>query len=739
MRETLANSATLLRYGWHAAWGALLIKQPSITLRTLLILSVSYLPLLYFYQSYRALDLLADRASLNRLFTEWQLPPAALLEPSTLWAGVPQLIGMGLAVIFLTMFVGGIFAVYLMSQRKGNDTDLEWLRTFPIPLRSVLWGRLLQSTVIQPYFVLIILPFLLTFVIVRGHNLVFSLLTATLLAWMGMLAAASLGLLLHNLTTVHLTPARQRDLRALAVLLSMAAFFLIYFPFIMNEGLYWRTILKIAPSIQSSGLLQGMTSLLSGDAASVPPLLFALGAVLALAQGSVIISEKIVSQGSSVQERAGRKEGRFLGSLLDMFSPIMRREIRLLMRDRSQWVSMISGPLFGLGFMIWDSLGDQSNLQGKSLLFMCLIMYLMLTGLSVSVLFHRERPSLWFYSAMPLRLSDTLREQLKVPRILFGLFFGVAFLVFVPHSFWQDAESLLRLALGLYFAFITGRHYRSLTLLAYTPGTENPVTKPFLFMIWICLTPAFAVLVFAGNAWNVAAFLIPYTALVFTHEKKVLALEDYLIDPSYPISQRADLAQGFLAAMIYTFALVTGNTLAFFFDLNFSVQFLIAALTLWAFHFHFISRNVQDGPVYFGALRFLDFLFLGLGCAFILRAAGLWDRLIHDAAFLEHIYDLRFEPAVPATAVLLFVLIARSVTEELIFRGLIQRGLSSRLGWPLAVITSAGLTTLCHSPQDFGPILLTSLGAGLLYQRTRILWPGIVLAMAVHSLRLFGF
>jgi hypothetical protein len=286
--------------------------------------------------------------------------------------------------------------------------------------------------------------------------------------------------------------------------------------------------------------------------------------------------------------------------------------------------------------MIWDSLGDQSNLQGKSLLFMCLIMYLMLTGLSVSVLFHRERPSLWFYSAMPLRLSDTLREQLKVPRILFGLFFGVAFLVFVPHSFWQDAESLLRLALGLYFAFITGRHYRSLTLLAYTPGTENPVTKPFLFMIWICLTPAFATLVYAGDAWNVAAFLIPYTALVFTHEKKVLAREDYLIDPSYPISQRADLAQGFLAAVIYTFALVTGNTLAFFFDLNLSVQFLIAALTLWSFHFHFISRNVQDGPVYFGALRFLDFLFLGLGCAFILRALGQADpRCGFSGAYLR--------------------------------------------------------------------------------------------------------
>jgi membrane protease YdiL (CAAX protease family) len=177
---------------------------------------------------------------------------------------------------------------------------------------------------------------------------------------------------------------------------------------------------------------------------------------------------------------------------------------------------------------------------------------------------------------------------------------------------------------------------------------------------------------------------------------------------------------------------------ALLFDLNLSVEFLAAAATLWALHYYGSSREVKDLPVYFGAVRILDLLFLGLAGIFILRASGFWDRMTSASAFLEHIYDLRMYPAFPATAVLLFITLARSVTEEYIFRGLIQRGLASRLVWPLAVIISAGLTALCHKPQDFGPILLTSLGSGLLYHRTKVLWPGIFLALAVQSLRILA-
>jgi membrane protease YdiL (CAAX protease family) len=739
MRKTLATSAVLLRYGWHSAWGALLFKQPRATLRTLMLFTFSFLPLLYFYQSYRAFERLGDSQFLNRMFTEWKLPAEALIGSYPIWAGVPQLVGMGIALMFLSMFPAGIFAVYLMGQRKGFDTDLEWMRTFPISLRSALWGRLLQSTVLQPYVILVILPFLLTFVIVRGDNLVFSIVSATLLSWIGMLAASSLGLLLHDFTTFYLTPARLRDFRFLVLVLSMAAFFLIYFPFIMNEGFYWRTIYHIAPGIQSSGLLHVMTVLLSGEVSSLLPLLSLLGSVLVLAQGSVIISEKIVNQGSPAQEQANKKEWRFLTSLLDTLSPVMRREMRVLLRDRSQWVSMMTGPLFALGFMIWCSLGNQSFAQGKNLFFMILILYLMMTGLALQVLFQRERPSLWFYAVMPRPLSKVLREQLKVPIALFGLVYGAVFLAFAPHSFWQDSDSLSYPALGLFFAFTTERHYRSVALMSYTPTAENPVGKPLHLMIWMILTPAFAALVLHGEVWNVAAFFIFYTSLVAIHEKKVLASEDFLIDPSYPISRRANLAQGFLAALIYTFALATCNNLAFLFGLNLSIHFLVAALTLWALHYYFSSRNVHDVPVYFGAVRGLDLFILGLGCALIIRAAGFWDRMTSDSAFLEHIYDPREFPAAPATAVLVFILIARSVAEELIFRGLIQRGLGSRLVWPLAIMISAGLASFCHRPQDFGSIFLTSLGSGLLYHRTKVLWPGIILAIAIQSLRLFGF
>lgn len=739
MRETLATSAVLLRYGWRSLLGGLLSKHESLTMRLLMLFTFSYLPLLYFYQNYRTLQRLADNESLGRMIVDWKVPPAAFVASSPIWTGLPQLVWLGICVMLLSIFAGSILAVHLMAHPQRTDKDMEWMQTFPVRTRSILWGRLLQSSLIQPYFFLLVLPFLLCFSIIRGQNLGFSIVTAALLGWMAMLVASSLGIIINSFVSFRLTPGRQRDFRFLATFLLIAAFFLIYFPFIMNEGVYWRAIFRMAPVLQDSPVIHLMERLLRGETSSILPLFALFAGVLALAQGCVVISEGIVTQAASSPQESKKQESRVLAKLLDSFTPVVRREIRILMRDRSQWATLMSGPMIALGYTIWNSFGDQSLAQGRSLLLMSVMMYLMMTGLSLQVIFQRERPSLWFYAAMPMRLSAVLREQRKVPAVLFGLVYALTFVAVAPQIFWQDADSVLRLALGLAFIFVAEKHFRSVALLSYTPAPENTVGKPLHLMIWLSLTPALSFLVIEADAWNVAAFLIPFTALAHGYEKKVLALEEYLIDPSYRVPRRADLSQGFLAAMIYTFALITANGLASFLHFNLSVEFLAAAAMLLALHYYGSSREVDDLPAYFGAVRVLDLLFLMLAGNFILQAAGMWDKMTSASTFLERLYDLRIHPAAPATAVLLFISLARSVTEEYIFRGLIQRGLSSRLGWPWAVIISAGLTSLCHKPQDFGPILLTSLGSGLLYHRTKVLWPGIILALAVQSLRILGY
>ncbi|HET9241579.1 MAG TPA: CPBP family intramembrane glutamic endopeptidase [Oligoflexus sp.] len=739
MRETLATSSVLLRYGWRSTLGAFLSKQQSLTLRALMVFSFSYMPLMYFYQNYKTLKSLGDSESLQILLVDWKLPPAAFVATSQVWSGLPQMVWLGISVILLAIFFVSILAVHLTAYRKEGDPDLEWMQTFPITTRSILWGRLLQSTMLQPYFFLLVLPILLCFAIVRGENLAFSIVTASLIGWMVMLGTSSLGMIFNCFVSLRLTAGRQRDIRFLATFLLIAAFFSVYFPYISHEGVFWRTIFWMSPFLQDSLAIHFMERLLRSDASSIIPLLSLLAGVLVLAHGSVVISAGIVARGSEAQDEPIKKESRFLASLLNLFNPIVRRELRTLIRDRSQWATLMTGPLLALAFVIYNSFGIESLPHGRSFLTLCLMLYILMIGLSLQMIFQRERPGLWFYAATPVLLSDVLRAQSKVASVLFGLVYAVAFVVFVPSGFWQDTDSLVRLPLGLYFALTAEKHFRTVALLSYAPARENTVVKPLHFMIWLALTPALTFLVLKGEVWSVGAFLILFTGLAHTFEKKVLALEHDLIDPSYPIPCKADLAQGFLAALIYVCALMTTHGIASFFNLNLSVQFLTAAVTLWGLHCYYSACTAEDVPVYFAAVRFLDLLFLGMGCAFILRTAGLWDRVTSGSAFLEHIYSLSHYPAAPATAVLLFIVIARSVTEELIFRGLIQRGLASRMAMPLALIISAGLTTLCHKPQDFGPIFLTSLGSGFLYHRTKILWPGIALAIAVQSLRLFGF
>lgn len=739
MRETLATSAVLLRYGWRSTLGAFLSKQESLPLRMLMVFTFSYLPLMYFYQNYKTLKSLGDSESLKTLIIDWKLPPAAFVASSQVWSGLPHMVWLGLCVILLAIFFVGILAVHLTSYRKDGDTDLQWMQTFPVTMRSILWGRLLQSTMLQPYFFLLVLPFLLCFAIVRRENLAFSIVTASLIGWLGMLGISSLGMIFNCFVSLRLTPGRQRDIRFLATFLLLTAFFLIYFPYISNEGAFWRTIFRMSPFLQDSLVIRFMERLLRSDASSIIPLLSLLAGVLVLAHGSVVISAGIVTRGSEAQDEPIQKESRLLASLLHLFNPIVRRELRTLIRDRSQWATLMTGPLLALVFVIYNSFGTESLLHGRSFLMLCLMMYIMVTGFCLQMIFQRERPGLWFYAATPVLLSDVLRAQWKVPSVVFGLFYGLAFLAFAPQSFWQDTDALVRLPLGLYFAFTAQKHLRTVALLSYAPARENTVVKPLHLTIWLSLTPPLTFLVFEGEVWSVGAFLILFTGLAHTFEKKVLALEDDLIDPSYPIPRKADLAQGFLAALVYVFALMTANGVASILNFNLSVQFLTAALTLWGLHCYYSACNAEDVPVSFGSVRILDLLVLGLAGTFILRAAGFWDRMTSGSAFLEHIYSLSDYPAAPATAVLLFIVIARSVTEELIFRGLIQRGLSSRIAVPFALIISAGLTGLCHKPQDFGPIFLTSVGSGLLYHRTKVLWPGIALAIGVQGLRLFGF
>lgn len=84
------------------------------------------------------------------------------------------------------------------------------------------------------------------------------------------------------------------------------------------------------------------------------------------------------------------------------------------------------------------------------------------------------------------------------------------------------------------------------------------------------------------------------------------------------------------------------------------------------------------------------------------------------------------------------VCVLAPVLEEMLFRGIILRGFLALYSRPVAILGSAVLFGLAHlNIYQFPVALIIGVVAGWLYERTRSLWPGIVLHGAFNASSVF--
>ncbi len=200
------------------------------------------------------------------------------------------------------------------------------------------------------------------------------------------------------------------------------------------------------------------------------------------------------------------------------------------------------------------------------------------------------------------------------------------------------------------------------------------------------------------------------------------------------------LADGLIAALIYSLVLNTAIDFFSLFRIDRTAEMpwpnlIISILFFVIFQIRNRSRQSTDLPVYGGRLTPENLLILMAGAALATIGTGMWYQYTKGWQGFELISH-RWETATKSFS-LLTIAAAWTVVliEEYIFRGLIQRGLEQRRGFAVAWLLSAFLTTLCHKPEDFGSVLLVSLASGLLYHRTKILWPSLLLGAGVQLMR----
>lgn len=95
--------------------------------------------------------------------------------------------------------------------------------------------------------------------------------------------------------------------------------------------------------------------------------------------------------------------------------------------------------------------------------------------------------------------------------------------------------------------------------------------------------------------------------------------------------------------------------------------------------------------------------------------------------------DVRSQPLV-----VLAIVVGVPLTEEILFRGLVQRALESMLARPVAVLASAACFAAVHDPNSVLPVFVVGLLLGLLAARTGSLAAPVLVHAAFNAIMLAG-
>jgi hypothetical protein len=265
----------------------------------------------------------------------------------------PELAG-GLTMVVTLLFGIAVLLPLGSKELAQPDWDMEWLVTMPVERSTLLWGRLLERSAANFSGMFALLPPLA--MIAWYSNLAWFAPLAALLAALMLLPLAAL---LHTLADTGLRmwlPASQlRNLQAVTGLFSMP---LIYFvmalgmPGASGFVMDWARAFPAWAGWTPPGLvLQAMQAPDWGRAVHIIAMLLAQTAVLLWAGVALMryqLRNGVVNSGS--RESVRRKlpaasSGNLRSRLSNALSPIKRRELRLLSRDRNFLVQTLLLPV----------------------------------------------------------------------------------------------------------------------------------------------------------------------------------------------------------------------------------------------------------------------------------------------------------------------------------------------------------------------------------------------------------
>lgn len=626
------------------------------------------------------------------------------------------------------------------------DWDLEWLVTLPMQRRTLLLARIAERTVANPSGILALWPLYSTVAWYSGYRWSAPLLAAGVT--LALLAcAATLRTLADTGLRLRLAPSQLRNLQALASVSGLPLMYLamslamptatltlswaVHFP----SWTLWTPpgLALLALNARDAWHGLGFGLLLAAQTA----LLLWFG--LRLLQS--LLADGVVASGTRETGRGPAPRRAFAGWAIG--TPLQRRELRLLSRDRNFLVQSLLIPLIIFGSQL--VLNGQAENLGQLVRNPALLSSIAF-GLGAYVLMlsafqtiNTEGYALWMLYTYPKPIGSMLAEKaqlwsalaLAYPLAVFGLglWFGAPF----------NSRLLSQLVLVVAGIPIFAAIAVALGVWACDPLAQNmhARVRPTFAYAYLLLSSLYT---FALNTRNwhfrlAVILLLSFLALALWQRARDSL--PYMLDPSASPQPQVSAVDGIVGTIVFLLVqmLVTrvvqpagqplsqlANTLAFV--IAGALVYCLTRLLYWRIGTKGVPR-LWHGP-WSGAWRAA----FGWGALMALPAiavAGLWISVLHRHGLMPDATPLA---AIIWTAPL--SLLAAPLLEEFIFRGQVFGGMRRTLPAAPAIAASAALFAVIHPPLAMGPVFVLGLCTAYAAERSKSLLAP-VLAHALYN------
>lgn len=653
------------------------------------------------------------------------------------------------AVMQASLLFGIAFLLPLGSKELAQpDWDLEWLVTLPLARRTLLLARIAERTLANPSGILALWPMCMAVAWYSGYRWSTPLLAAAV-ALPLLACAATLRTVADTGLRLRLAPSQLRNLQAVASVASMPLMYLAMSLAMPTATLTlgWAARFPAWTLWTPPGL--ALQALNARDAAQA----FGFGALLAaqtalllwlgvrllhalLADGVVTTSSRETGRAAGGAARAGAGDGAWT-----LGTPLQRRELRLLSRDRNFLVQSLLIPLIIFGSQLVlngrvENLGQFATDPAllSSVAFGLGAYVLMLSAFQT---INTEGHALWMLYTYPHSIGAMLAQKAQLWSLLAMVYplavFGMGLWFGVP----ADGRLLAQLVLVLAGIPIFATIAVALGVWACDPLAQDmhARVRPTFAYAYLILSSLYT---YALNSreWQVRlAAIVLLVALALSLWQRSRDSLPYLLDPSASPPPRVSASDGILGAILFFLLQLLAAAalqlagkpldlpmLTLSFALAGAVVYGLARLLYW--------RSGTSGVPRLWRGRWSDAWRNALGWGTLmalpaLAAGALWLAILRRNGIM---------PAAPPHAALAWLaplaVLAAPVFEEFIFRGQVFGGLRRSLPLLPAMAASAALFAVIHPPLAMLPVFALGLCTAYAAERSK----SLLAPMLAHAL-----